>query len=546
MSGSWEEVLLGKGKTALERILPAYLRGRRWFAGKARRILSAEVIETLPIQSNGRGPFVVLVEISYSDGDPEVYQLPLDFAPGETGNEIREDYPHAAVARLSVRLEGGEVEGVLYDATVGPNFLKNLLDIVTRRRKRSGSNGSIRPVRTRQFRALRGDEATELAPTLLGAEQSNTSAVFGDRLILKLIRRLDLGVNPDLEVGRFLTERTRFQHAPPVAGAIEYNDSQGDTRTLAVIQAFVPNEGDAWSYTLDVLDGYFERAIAQPAGAEQRIEAPSGSLLANTEREVPEKARDLIGAYMEFARLLGQRTAELHLALASHPEDRDFAPETINAMYRRSIYQATRSRADQVLELLRKRISQLPTELRSEARSVLSLAERIEGRLRLVVDRKVAGMRIRCHNDYHLGQVLYTGRDFSIMDFEGEPARPITERRLKRTPLRDVGGMLRSFHYASVAAVMQGGVRPEDRARLEVWAQFWYFWVAVDFLKAYLDEVEDAGFLPQNRDQLEALLDLCLLDKALYELAYELNNRPDWVHIPLRGIASLFEGNEDG
>ncbi len=214
-------------------------------------------------------------------------------------------------------------------------------------------------------------------------------------------------------------------------------------------------------------------------------------------------------------------------------------------MYRRSIYEASRSRADQVLELLRKRVSHLPAELRPEARSVLNLSERLDQRLRQVVDRKVAGMRIRCHGDYHLGQVLYTGRDFLIMDFEGEPARPITERRLKRTPLRDVGGMLRSFHYASVAALIQGGARLADRPQLEVWANFWYYWVAVDFLRAYLDEVADAGFLPENRDQLAALLDLCVIDKALYELAYELNNRPTWVHIPLRGIASLFEGDED-
>ncbi len=545
VSGSWEDVLRGKAKIALERVLPGYLRGRRWFAGKARRILSAEVIDSLSIRPNGAGPYVALVEVAYSEGDPEVYQLPLSFAPGEEGDEIRDDYPQAAVARLDIRQDEERVEGVLYDATIDPDFLDDLLEIVTRRRARSGTDGSIRPVRTRQFRALRGDQATKLVPALLGAEQSNTSAVYGDRLILKLIRRLDVGANPDMEIGRFLTERTCFRHAPALAGGIEYNSTSGDTRTLAVIQAFVPNEGDAWSYTLDTLDGFFERVLAQPAGAEQRIDAPSGSLLARVDEEVPEEARDLIGAYMEFARLLGQRTAELHIALASHPEDRDFAPEPINAMYRRSIYQASRSRADQVLDLLRKRTSQLPAELRPLARSVVNLGERIDGRLRSVVDKKVAGMRIRCHGDYHLGQVLYTGRDFSIMDFEGEPARPITERRLKRTPLRDVGGMLRSFHYASVAALIQGAPRPEDRARLEVWTRFWYYWIAVDFLGAYLKEVADTGLLPENRDQLEALLDLCLIDKALYELAYELNNRPNWVHIPLHGITSLFEASED-
>ncbi len=533
----------GKRRGALERILPSYLKGRRWFAGKARRILTTEIIEALPIHRNGAASYLTLVEVSYAEGDPEVYQLPLGFAAGAEAEKIREAYPHAVVVPVAVKTPDGEVEGILYDASVAEGYLDDLLDIISRRRVRSGEAGSLRSIRTRKFRALRGPEDAKLKPALLGAEQSNTSAVFGDRLILKIFRRLDVGANPDMEIGRFLTERTRFVHAPPLAGALEYNGTAGESRTLAVLQAFVPNEGDAWQYTLDVLDGYFERVLVLPPDVLQQ--APwSRSPLAHVDEDLPEPAIEMIGAYLEFARLLGQRTAELHIALASSAENRDFTPEPITAMYRRSVYQSSRSRADQVLELLRKRSGQLAADARSEARAVLNLRKQIDQHLKLVVDKKVAGMRIRCHGDYHLGQVLYTGRDFLIMDFEGEPARPITERRLKRTPLRDVGGMLRSFHYASVAALIQGGARPEDIPPLEPWAHFWYHWVAVDFLKAYLDEAADAGFLPENREQLAALLDLCVIDKALYELAYELNNRPDWVRIPLRGISSLFEDAE--
>jgi maltose alpha-D-glucosyltransferase/alpha-amylase len=258
--------------------------------------------------------------------------------------------------------------------------------------------------------------------------------------------------------------------------------------------------------------------------------------------DIHEGVEDRIAGYLEFARLLGQRTAELHVALASRPDESDFAPEPFNAMYRRSLYQASRTRVEQVLDLLQSRLSKLPGEYREDARKVLGLEKQIDQRLRAVLDMKIGGRRLRCHGDYHLGQVLFTGKDFLIMDFEGEPARPISERRLKRSPLRDVAGMLRSFHYAAVSALFSGRVRPEDIPALGKWVDYWYHWVSVDFLKAYLDAAEEGDFLPTSASAISALLELCLIDKAVYELGYELNNRPSWVRIPLQGILGLIDG----
>ncbi len=542
VSGSWETVLHDKAAAQLERIFPSYLRARRWFAGKARHILSAQIIETIPIGYEGSFAQLVLIQVSYSDGDPDIYQLPLAFTTGDRAADLAEHQRHTVITRLRVRDNGNEAEGVIHDATVEDGFCNALLDVIERRRRRSGALGRLRASRTRQFRTIRGSVEDRLKPSLLAAEQSNTSVVYGDRLILKLFRRLDEGVNPDLEIGRFLTERTSFRHMPPVGGAIEYERVKAEPLTLAVLQGFVPNQGDAWDYTLDALDEYFERVLARPV--EERPPAvPLGTPLTHVYAEIPPLAEDMIGAYLELARLLGQRTAELHLALASRSDDAAFAPEPINTMYRRSVYESARTRLDQAFALLRRRLNALPEDDRAEARAVLSQSKRIERRLRSVVDNKVRGMRIRCHGDYHLGQVLYTGRDFLIMDFEGEPARRISERRLKRSPLRDIGGMLRSFDYAAVSALIAGRARPEDIPILEPWAQFWYLWVAVHFLRTYLDLVADAELVPEGEDELAALLDLCVIDKALYELEYELNNRPDWVRIPLRGIANLLEGS---
>ncbi|NIR46777.1 MAG: maltose alpha-D-glucosyltransferase [Gemmatimonadetes bacterium] len=539
-ANDWTALIAGKETTRLERILPAYFRARRWFAGKARSLLSTRITETLPVRPTGDGPHMLLVQAAYREGDPDTYLLPLSFTAGQEGEELLQNHPGAVVARVQVENDDEVTEGVLHDAVVDPDFTRELLELVTRRRRRKADTGVLRSSRTRKFKSIRGPAEEELQPSLLGAEQSNTSVVYGERMILKLFRRLDRGTNPDLEIGRFLTERTSFANAPQVAGALSYEPNRGQPMTLAILHEFVPNEGDAWRYTLDELARYFERVLARPS-ADLELGEVDGSPLDNLQRETPQLAGDQIGGYLEFSRLLGQRTGELHIALASRPDESDFAPEPFNAMYRRSLYQASRVRAEQALDLLRTRMSQLPKEVRGEARSVLNMKSEIDRRLHAVVDGKVRGSRIRCHGDYHLGQVLFTGRDFVIMDFEGEPARTISERRLKRSPLRDVAGMLRSFHYAAVSAHLTGSVRPEDVSVLEPWGRLWYLWVATEFLRGYFDTVADGGFLPPNDQELAATLDLCLLDKALYELSYELNQRPEWVHIPLRGITSLLK-----
>ena len=545
VDASWDSILREPAVEQLEQVLPAFLRTRRWFASKTRRLLSVQITEAIPIRQNDSTCYLALAQASYREGVPETYLLTIGFAAGLRAGDLLMYHAHAVVACLRVSNGDEQLEGVLYDAVIDGSFTTALLEAVTRRRRAKGAAGQLKTSRTRSFSAVRGDDDDEpLPPSLVGAEQSNTSVVFGDRFILKLFRRLEPGVNPDLEIGRFLTERARFRHIPRLAGAIEYAQPRGEPLTLAMLQEFVPNEGDAWKYTLDVVDNYFERVLAR-SREDPSPNSLAGSPLVHVAAEIPNLAGDMIGGYLEFARLLGQRTAELHTALASRRDDPAFTPEPINVMYRRSLYQSSRTRLDQVTQMLRRRVGRLPDQLRDDARSVLGMADRIDERLRAVVDRKLSGLRIRCHGDYHLGQVLFTGKDFLIMDFEGEPLRSISERRLKRSPLRDVGGMLRSFHYASVAALVEGRVRPEDVTSLEPWAHYWYLWVAVDYLKAYLEIAAESGLLPKGDAELAALLDLCVLDKALYELDYELNNRPDWIGIPLRGILELMAEQPD-
>ncbi len=533
---TWWEILHGDARVDLEKMLPDFLKMRRWFRGKARRIRSARILESLPIANTSSRADITLVQVDYVEGDPEIYLLPITFATGEHADHILKDNLNSVIARIQLREK--DEQGILYDALVEKDFCDELLQAIARGRHLKGTKGELVAKPTKAFRSILKFTDLPPEPSILKAEQSNTSVVFKDRFILKLFRSVEGGINPDLEIGLFLTEKS-FPHIPAVAGALEYRQGRSAPMTLGILHGFIFNQGDAWEYTQDILAHYFELVLARRANLHE-VSLPQEHLLDLVERDFDPTASEMIGAYLESARLLGQRTAELHLALASLAYDREFAPEAFSTLYQRSLYQSMRTLTKQVFELLRRGLKDLPVPLRGEAQEILQHESEVIGHFQSILNRKISAMRIRCHGDYHLGQVLYTGKDFVIFDFEGEPARPLSERRLKRSPLRDVAGILRSFHYAAYAALFSqqasGFVREGDRPFVERWGDFWYRWVCVAFLKAYLPISLEASIVPRGRDELQALLNVFLLEKAIYELGYELNNRPNWLKIPLLGI----------
>jgi maltose alpha-D-glucosyltransferase/alpha-amylase len=535
----WAEVVEEGRKAQLENVLPDYLKPRRWFGGKARGIKSLSVVEAVPVPYDTDKAFLLLLQVEYVEGDPDVYTLPVAFAAGDAAQRLMAEYPQLAIARLEVTAPN--LAGILYDAMGHKPFCAALLAAITKRRSFRGAGGDLEASHTSMLRQVRGEATLPLEPAIAKAEHSNTAVLYGDRMILKLFRRLDVGTNPDLEVCRFLTAK-KFRHVPPLLGAIEYRRSETEVRTVAILHAFVPNAKDAWEYTLDALSRYYERVIALMAEGRE-VPAIAGTLADAVKSELPSAVPELLGTYIESARLLGERTAALHLALASDAEKPDFAPEPFTPHYQRSIYQSMRHRAKQNLVLLRSMLKGLPADVAPLAEKVAALEPDIQKRFRALLDRRITAQRIRCHGDYHLGQVLYTGKDFIILDFEGEPAVPLSERRIKRSPMRDVAGMLRSFHYAAYAALYQqlerGRITTENLPRHEAWARFWHRWVSVVFLKAYLKTAGAAAFLPKASEEFQLLLDTYLLNKAVYELGYELNNRPAWLKIPCQGILQL-------
>jgi len=532
---AWVDFASGPLLGQLQELLPAYVRERRWFRGKARTIREIEVREVIPVRAGERVMHILLVSVGYTEGDPEVYVLPLAHATGAAEKSVRAQRGDAVIAQ--VQLAGKP--GILYDASVDPAFAAALLELIGGRRRLRGQQGVLRGSTTPVYRrTLNGREAAPAEPARV--EQTNTSFTYGDVFFLKLYRRLEAGENPDVEMSRFLTEHG-FPYTPALAGTLEYRRGSGRAAAAAMLQERVESQGDAWSYTLDALDRYFENALA--VGGTPRVRRASTAELLQLAGEPPTPEAARIGAYLQSVQLLGRRTAQMHAVLASDDEERAFAPEPFSVLYQRSLYQSLRNSTGRAFRLLARQAGKLPEPLRAEARRALAQEADIQKRLRQVTAEKIEAVRIRCHGDYHLGQVLYTGKDFIIIDFEGEPARPLGERRLKRPALYDVAGMLRSFHYAVSAALMNRAARStsreSDTASLEPWARCWYQQVAAGFLRAYLAEAGDARFLPRSQSGLEVLLDVLLLEKALYEVGYELNNRPDWLWIPLAGIREL-------
>ena len=535
-----DELFENENRTLMETVLQNYIKGRRWFRSKARDIQSARIKDVIPTNSPESTACFVLIQINYVEGEPETYVVPLSVIPIEKMRAIRSKQPQAIVAIL--RPPDGGNESLLCDATMDKNFCKFLMQGIGKRKRFRGKAGQIVASSTQAFlKALSPGEAIPESNTMK-AEQTNTSLVYGDKLILKLFRQLGEGINPELEIGRFLTNKTSFTNVPTLAGALEYYQTKAKPISLAVLQGFVPNKGDAWQYTQDSLERYFQWVLTKPG--KQGPPLPRQHLLSLT-KELPSLASESIGSYLASAKLLGQRTAELHIALASAPDEPDFAPEPFSFVYQISLYQSMRGQTVRTLQLLREKLQDLPEDIRKTARKVCDLEEPMIERYHLIQRQSISAARIRNHGDYHLGQVLYTGNDFIIIDFEGEPARALSERRLKRSSLRDVAGMIRSFHYAAHNALLRQislAPRPEDElALLQKWAQYWYVWVSAAFLTAYLNGIRQTNLVPKDSEQLKILLNAHLLERAVYEIGYELNNRPGWLKVPLQGILQLME-----
>jgi trehalose synthase-fused probable maltokinase len=520
-------------KAELPGQLPAYLKGQRWFGAKARELRATEVVDFIVLERDALHALIVMVKVEYEGGGADLYSVPLVVSKGP-GSKDEPGAPGKGLAALTVSGRNNGETLTLSDALKNETFLSLLLDAIERGLVFTGEAGELVTSHTHALSMQETGAAGSLRPRAITAEQSNSSVAYGDRLILKFFRRLEEGENPDLEMGGFLTEKAHYQHTPQLLGALEYRGARGLRMTQGILQGFVPNQGDAWQYTMKSISNFYndvDKGSAESSVADLQNNA----------------ARASIATFLESVGLLARRTAELHLALASPAAvtEADFVPEPFDDKFQRSFEDALLELTNRIFGQLRHAQDRLPGNARPKVEKVLASESEIIERFHAALSKPIRAVRTRIHGDYHLGQVLYTGADFVIIDFEGEPARALSHRRLKRSPLQDVAGMLRSFHYAAHAPLLAatGSVNVDDsnREKLNGWAEVWARWVSDRYLNEYLKTALGAEFLPPSREEIMALLQLHVLEKAVYELGYELNNRPGWVAIPLEGIFKTLE-----
>ncbi len=647
-TAGWSGLLTANGLAQIESALPTWMARQRWFGAKSRRIQSVRILHWAdlsaaqpPIEDHKpaepsaaalSSPAIFFVEVSYFEGGPDTYQLPLAISTGNRADTVTAERPdsiltaltsssgvavlhdaaaledfrrmelmlverNASVPLLSMLVSksargqqtpednGAEVKpfsaGKAATATVESGSPENRLpakplplhvqpgEAASEPRSDTASAGIASPernqprespaavgntvdatgtLRAHSSTAFRERKTTATLPSRVGsAEQSNTSILYGDTLILKLFRRLQPGENPDVEIGRFLTEVAHFDRIPPFLGEISMNENSGEKTTIAMLQGFVASEGDGWTWFLHQLSRFF-KSVASDTDAP--IVPPPGYAGTTTDlNRMPSAAEEAMGA----AALLGRRTAEMHLALSCSASDPAFAPVPCSQDDLETDARQIEAQIRSALGALKSKFATLDESAADHASLLLSKRLELMERSRSIADLTAAGQRIRIHGDYHLGQTLKTNPkkgaagsgDFVLLDFEGEPARPLSQRRRKQSPLRDVAGMLRSFSYAAFAGLKAFqdenalGSGPAVDGVLSKWAQAWQNCSSEAFIRGYRETVaKNHDLLPSPRET-QSLLDAFVLEKALYELLYELNNRPTWIHIPIAGILSL-------
>jgi maltose alpha-D-glucosyltransferase/alpha-amylase len=568
----------------LAQLLPGYLQQQRWYGGKSQTIRSARIASSTPVPNTQA--VLATVEVAYETGDNALYQLPLAIATGAEAEALRTSSAKAILASL----ESTDGSSLLYDATANAEFRDSLLRMVLESSSgkpetaaSSGPEDDTSAISATRSASL---DAFTLAnePSRVGsAEQSNTSILYDEKAILKLFRRLRPGENPDVEITRFLTDVAHFRNIPAYFGDLHLS---ADGTTIAFLQAFAPNEGDGWDWTLAQLGHFYEAAANAPAPSSTPV-----PLNLNAPAPPAPEIEEQAGPSLQAATLLGRRTAELHLALATPTEDQAFAAEPFTTNDLSLERNRITTQFTQAIDALASRLQPsannatdsgsrnepspnsannsngsqqhkgqgfspaiasdqskgalapegLPEESTKAAQKILAARTSLQQQIdTLTGDANTFGQRIRIHGDYHLGQLLRSREDFLIVDFEGEPARSLDERRRKQSPLKDVAGMLRSFSYAARAGLdhhLQR--RPEQAATLEPWATLWENSISHAFLAGYQQTIAANPALLPTGDAAQKLLLALLLEKASYELMYELNNRPSWLPIPINGLLAI-------
>lgn len=529
---SWERLLSNtNGLRVLERkILPQYLTKCKWFGKSAVKVTKVSIAKVIPAKVDGVIYYFMIVETSSAQGLPEQYFVPLSFVLADSAIEKVELSSQSVLCRAEIQGKAG----FIIDASFDASFREFLFSSMEKSHQVKNEDGMLE-FNFSVFTKI--ESGRKIESKILKADERKTTVLYNDQYLLKIYRRIETEINPDLEMLRFLSEHTSFTNSPRYLGSIEFKEPGSKVIVFGLMEEKVESQGEAWNMAVDSVGRFFERVMTKAKNEKFPKLITKSSVRFE---EAPELIQEFIGrGFYERVSRLGQRTAEMHQALASDAADAAFAPEVFTANYQRAMYSSLRKQTRERFDLLKKSFDKLDKPTQLLAAKVLSLEKVILECFKEVCDIKINATKTRIHGNFHLGQVLFTGKDFSIIDFEGEPDYSFSERRLKKNPLKDVASMMRSFHYAAFGKMrLNENYRERDLEFLETWADQWQHYVSRFYLSAYMERMGMGHVLSK---EYEVLLRIFLIEKAIYELSYEINNRPDWTKIPLRGIDYLIE-----
>jgi len=518
--------------------LPAYLKQSRWFTGRARSIYNVEIINTVTMPLPPLNAKLLLLEVSYESGLSEMYQLMVTFVRKDEAETLVSNFPMSVVAVMQLGYE----EGVLCDALYVTDFQQLLFYGMMRNKSiGSGENSSIRFYNNGILEKY-AEQHNEVKSKAQYDERYHSAITYDNNFYLTIYRKVDFTINPDAEITRFLSEKVKFQYIPAFLGAIEWATDKG-VMTLGMMQTMVENHGNGYSYMIERLYNYIERILALDQEHLPTYESQGSLTEPVAFDQLPTGLKNLLGSRSaDQAKLIGIRTGEMHLALASAGDLKDFKPEEFSLHYQRSLFSAMVSQVREVLQGLKKNMSRLKPEVQSEAEEILRHRDDILNVLKNIYSKKLDVLKIRIHGNYTLNQVLFTGKDIAIQGYGGDPLRPYSERRLKRSPLHDVASMLRSFHNAAYEGFfLNNHILKDNIPKYIPFARLWAHYMSGFFMKAYLDTVAGARFIPKDKNDFRVMLQTFLLEKALIDLNHSLNNGAESVVVPLRTIKTIIK-----
>ena len=538
----WEDILKGENRELLEKqILLSFLDKRSWFKGQGRKVYSTIIQKIVPIALHNKPIYLLLIDVNYESGMPETYQLVITYVSGDGMEKISASCPESVIAQMQIRHTPSLLCDAYYVYEIQEYLMRSLAD-----NKNIVIGGDNLQFKSKETVSLFLKKHVQPIAKMHSGDKNNTSITYNNTFFLKMYRKIDKSINPDVELSYYLSEKAHYQHVPGFLGTVELNPGK-DVFTLGIMQVLIENHGDGESYMRERITNYLERIMA--ANREELNPYDRKGTITNpiVFNELPADIQGLLGSRTaDQASLIGLRTAELHLTLANAPE-KDFKPEEYSLHYQRSVFSSMQSLIRESTQILEKNFDRLSDENKQEVQFLLESKEDLLNTSKKIYQKKLEIWKTRTHGSYSLNKLLMSGKDIVIQDFGGKPLKSYSARRLKRSPLRDIAEMIISFYYVAYEGFFADNqINKQDLRKFLPFAAFWSHYISGFFLKAYLEKVQGTALIPKEKDDLEIVLNTFLIEKSLTHFIDNINTKPDYVIVPLHIIRSVLgiEENE--